>query len=447
MTTTDRTPIIVALLADLVRERSLAAPDDADLLHLSDGLALAVDHGAVAEMWPLTGWDRNLATWLAKILHVDVRCAKDFGTDDDVRTKEIATARRLADVAASLLVRGDVHRAEAGALWDAAERFLGLQDEASEQVDRERLQVHVDLATAMAQRDPQMAYVATAGGVVVESNRTVDLRDQTICNLRSDLASMTEQRDEAIRQRDEARRQVKAWQCEEDERRRERDEARSKAGHADIVTKLLARTYETVTVALGRPASETPHLLDPGSPGDIASAVRLVVEERDVARADLASMTEQRDEAVRQRDDARGERDRLIKQVMACQDEEFKRRAERDEARRERDAATAGALKEAKPPAGIGGGAGDPTSIRSAAIAAGASECTVYMDDEAVRVVVDLRRNADLQTVAAAVFAESSLTDPRVHQVRLVGRPGQWIVRCSHRRPEVECPECSAGYG
>lgn len=406
MTTTDRTPIIVALLADLVRERSLAAPNEADLHHLSDGLALAVDHRAVATTWPPTEIDSSHAMLLADML-------RGIMPDNHVSDGPGASvARRLADVAASLLVRGDVHRAEAGALWKAAGRLMGLQDEAPEQVDRERLQVHVDLATAMAQRDPQMTYVATAGGVVVESNRTVYLRDQTICNLRADLASMTEQRDEAIRQRDKALRQVKAWQCEEDERRRERDEARSKAGHVDIVAKLLARTYETVTVALGRPASETPHLLDPGVPGDIASAVRLVVEERDVARADLASMTEQRDEAIRQRDEARRERDAAqfdVRQVVSV------------------DGPGHG-----KPPAAVVDDGGDPTSIRNIAIAAGARECSVFFDTRQVVVAVVPAIDVHLGTIAEAVLRSVPLADPKTYVVRSTG---------FHRQEYTETPE------
>jgi hypothetical protein len=207
MTTNDRAPVILALLADLVRERSLAAPNEADLHHLSDGLALAVDHCAAALMWALGDVDEhNLVIDLGKIITGEMEAF----VGPDKRRVLGAIARRLADVAASLLVRGYVHRAEAGALWSAAERLLGLQDETPERADQERLQVHVDLATAMAQRDPQMTYVATAGGVVVENNRTVDLRDQTIRDMRADLASMTEQRNILKRQLEELRTETRA---------------------------------------------------------------------------------------------------------------------------------------------------------------------------------------------------------------------------------------------
>lgn len=208
MITTDRTPIIIALLDDLVRARvALQAANggctDADLLRLSDGLALAVDHGAVAAMWPPDAVDRDDRD--DAMFVDDVLARNDRSGMENNWSMVVAVGRRLADVAASLLVRGDVYRAEAGALWKSAERLLGLQDETPERADQERLQVHVDLATAMAQRDPQMTYVATAGGVVVENNRTVDLRDQTIRDMRADLASMTEQRDLLRRQLEELR--------------------------------------------------------------------------------------------------------------------------------------------------------------------------------------------------------------------------------------------------
>src|SRR5688572_962426 len=123
---TDRTPLILAALDDLLRERVESRPNDADLLALADGVALAVDHGEAARLWPPTGHDESDAEWIRNQM---VFIEKGLGLEDRVisatRAMEVAVARRLADVAASLLVRGDSMRREAEALWGAASRLLG----------------------------------------------------------------------------------------------------------------------------------------------------------------------------------------------------------------------------------------------------------------------------------------------------------------------------------
>lgn len=119
---TDRTPLILAALDDLLRERIESHPDDADLLALADGVALAVDHGEAARLWPVTGHDQSDAEVIIDVLLDDVT----NGREAHLRATT-AVARRLADVAASMLVRGDVMRREAESLWGAASRLLGLQ--------------------------------------------------------------------------------------------------------------------------------------------------------------------------------------------------------------------------------------------------------------------------------------------------------------------------------
>lgn len=200
---TDRTHVVLALLADALQARATERPDDHDLHALADGVALAVDHGAVAALWPTSGADERIAEWCLSI--VTGACDWHPGASDDARREEVAVARRLADVAASLRVRGEPMRREAEALWRAASRLLGLENEPRERVDLDRLQVHADLAAAMAQRDPQMTYVATDRGVVVES-RAEHIR--MFDDLRADLDSMTEQRDEALRQLADMRREL-----------------------------------------------------------------------------------------------------------------------------------------------------------------------------------------------------------------------------------------------
>lgn len=199
----DRTPVALALLADAMQARAADSPDDHDLHALADGVALAVDHGAAAALWPPTSQDDADVEWISsQWKFIDAGLGREDHVTSATRSLEVRIARRLADVAASLRVRGDGMRREAEALWRAASRLLGLEDEPRERVDRDRLQAHVDLAAAMAQRDPQMTYVATDRGVVVES-RAEHVR--MFDDLRADLASMTEQRDLLKRQLEDLR--------------------------------------------------------------------------------------------------------------------------------------------------------------------------------------------------------------------------------------------------
>src|SRR5688572_3335848 len=119
---TDRTPIILAALDDLLRERVESRPNDADLLALADGVALAVDHGEAARLWPPTRDDAAHAEWIDLVLSM----SHDDGcpSPPKARHDECSAARRLADVAASLPVRSDDMRREAEALWNAASRLL-----------------------------------------------------------------------------------------------------------------------------------------------------------------------------------------------------------------------------------------------------------------------------------------------------------------------------------
>src|SRR5687768_17538089 len=141
---TDRTPLVLAALDDLLRERVESRPDDAGLLALADGVALAVDHGEAARLWPPTGDDQSEAEFYAHI----ITGRPAFGGADTFAAR-VRAARRLADVAVSLLVRGDVMRREAEALWGAAARLLGLD------------KANADGATArdleVAQRDARLA--------------------------------------------------------------------------------------------------------------------------------------------------------------------------------------------------------------------------------------------------------------------------------------------------
>lgn len=147
---TDRTPLILAALDDLLREHVESHPDDVDLLALADGVALAVDHGEVARLWPPSGDDQSCAEWIRNQM---IFIEKGLGREDHVtattRAMEVTIARRLADVAASLLVRGDVMRREAEALWGAASRLLGLDKDNATGVAARNLEV--------AQRDARLA--------------------------------------------------------------------------------------------------------------------------------------------------------------------------------------------------------------------------------------------------------------------------------------------------
>ena len=122
---TDLVPLILCALDDAVRAKSLAAPEDADLAALADGLTLAVDHCALASRTPIDAIAphiSDLGEGFAGVL-IDGDDTDPSAVDWPMR---VPIARRLADVAASLCVRGMSLRREAEALWKAASRLLGM---------------------------------------------------------------------------------------------------------------------------------------------------------------------------------------------------------------------------------------------------------------------------------------------------------------------------------
>lgn len=120
---TDRVPLILALLDDLVR--SNVDRSDHPLAALSDGLALCVDHGAVADEWRVAGHEDAEADWCFMIVSKQ-RDVPLVDVSADTARVTVTVARRLANVAASLRVRGDAFARESEALWDAASRLLGM---------------------------------------------------------------------------------------------------------------------------------------------------------------------------------------------------------------------------------------------------------------------------------------------------------------------------------
>jgi hypothetical protein len=169
---TDRTPLILAALDDLLRERVESHPDDADLLALADGVALAVDHGEAARLWPPTGDDQVSAEAVAWAIASEERHAVTGTTP--IR---IAVARRLADVAASLLVRGDVMRREADALWSAASRLLGLDATADRAEELAKVKRIIDLDVE----------VRNQGRLIADMTRMIADKDALIDGLRNDV--------------------------------------------------------------------------------------------------------------------------------------------------------------------------------------------------------------------------------------------------------------------
>ena len=119
MTTTDRTPIILACVDDILREY---AGDDVERLAVA--LQISADLNAVVRLWPPTGDDQALAGWIVEVM-------RGRETADYRRFQPPALAAasmvvaRLATVAASLLVRGEAWADEARTLWHAASRLLG----------------------------------------------------------------------------------------------------------------------------------------------------------------------------------------------------------------------------------------------------------------------------------------------------------------------------------
>jgi hypothetical protein len=180
---TDRTPLILAALDDLLRERVESHPDDADLLALADGVALTVDHGEAARLWPPTGDDQVSAEAVVWAIASEERHAVTGTTP--IR---IAVARRLADVAASLLVRGDVMQREAEALWGAASRLLGLA----------RVKLGRDAARDLevAQRDARLANECRLRREAEIHDMQVEIRNQE--RLVADVTRMMHDKDALI---------------------------------------------------------------------------------------------------------------------------------------------------------------------------------------------------------------------------------------------------------
>jgi len=182
----DRTPLILAALDDLLRERVESHPNDADLLALADGVALAVDHGEAARLWPVTGHDQSDADVILDVLLDDVT----NGREAHLRATT-AVARRLADVAASLLIRGDAMRREAEALWGAASRLLDSESAfavAYDNVKRELLAAEASASAGdryidnereslLASANDLLAWRAWANGLAGAAGTDDEMRD------------------------------------------------------------------------------------------------------------------------------------------------------------------------------------------------------------------------------------------------------------------------------
>src|SRR5688572_9125605 len=177
---TDRTPLILAALDDLLRERVESHPDDADLLALADGVVLAVDHGEAARLWPPTGEDQSNAEVVLDVLLDDVT----NGREAHLRATT-AVARRLADVSASLLVRGDVMRREAEALWGAASRLLGLT---TAQPSKREAELIVECELGDRRIDDLMVEVRNQERLIADMTQMIHDKDVLIEVMRSDLA-------------------------------------------------------------------------------------------------------------------------------------------------------------------------------------------------------------------------------------------------------------------
>ncbi len=206
---TDRTPVILTILVDLLTVRAAEKPDDHDLHALADGVALAVDHGASALSWPPSKDDKLVAEML--LWAVAGPPSSPFDNRDATAYRERIVARRLADVAASLLVRGNGLRRESEALWIAASRILGLHD----RHDGEWRCSYREL------EDGVVAALINLGlDEFIRSGDICRIRDGWVAavgritrcgadSIEADLASMTEQRDEALRQLADMRRELR----------------------------------------------------------------------------------------------------------------------------------------------------------------------------------------------------------------------------------------------
>lgn len=253
---TDRTPAIIACMRDMVAERCDKS-DDADLLVAHAALTIAVDQSRTFDLWPPTGTDEMYAAGLLKVICGETSWST---TADDDRPVAGAVARRLSEVACSLFVQGGIGTADW--LFNAAGRLIGcsvngpakctyegrLSDALAEAMERraeiEQLKAlhtkkRIDLRDAigltydnhdhaglckrvaeMRQEWDTMRRHASAGTLNALTNARTELAvaHELIARLRSevevgkqlhlDLVSMTEQRDEALRQLAELRREI-----------------------------------------------------------------------------------------------------------------------------------------------------------------------------------------------------------------------------------------------
>jgi hypothetical protein len=189
VTTIDLTPLIIADLDDLIRGRSLANPEDADLLALADGLSLATDHIAIASIK------------VPEDLGVDLERIADEMTGERPPVDAAAqsgwhliapVARHLATVAASLCARGMTYRREAEALWRASSRLLGMEDvpDQSTAFNRERMELTAAFATEWAHKNPDVSVEAMPEGTLRMTLKTdptnhVDLADPLLAELQA----------------------------------------------------------------------------------------------------------------------------------------------------------------------------------------------------------------------------------------------------------------------
>lgn len=217
----DRTPAIIACMRDMVAERCDKASynnENANLFASLDALTIAVDNSKVFNLWPVTGTDEMHAAAMIRI--VDGRLPRCVADDAHARPVAGAVARCLSEVACALFVQGvDGNAAEW--LLSAAGRLIGLPDESAEMTE---------LRMKAQQLDAIMARV-----------EQVDIERE----------------------------------------------------HAGTRSTLLASIVDKVSEALGMPHGKRPHPFDPGAAHDLAANIKTL-------RLDLASTTEQRDEALRQ---------------------------------------------------------------------------------------------------------------------------------------------------
>ena len=212
---TDRTPAIIACMRDMVAERCDKS-DDADLLVAHAALTIAIDQSRTFDLWPPTGTDEMHAAGLLKVICDEISWPT---TADDDRPVAGAVARRMSEVACALFVQGGIGTAEW--LFSAAGRLIGVPGEPADVADLRMKAQRLDAIMARVEQ--------------------VDIERE----------------------------------------------------HADARSTLLASMVDKVSEALGTPHGHRPYPFDPGAAHDLAANIKTL-------HLDLVSMTEQRDEALRQ---------------------------------------------------------------------------------------------------------------------------------------------------